>query len=290
MKKLIKVFIVTLIVISFSSLAFAKDRPHSPSSPKGKWKAAVDAGMLCAKVGSVKVALKGEKKTMKFAEREFGKTSKEVAINLRNIGMYYYRLDKHKKAEDYMLKAIRMFEELYDEKEPDLPMQYSLVAMLYEKIGNKDKELEYLEKTVSAYEGGIAHLPQEEKVSFMNSIMGSGPSEDYYNYVNEIVDIYLERGRADDSIAVLNNATFNGWPFLDEVQYIHLRDRLADGYIQVKDNDSAVIVLEDILTRSRQAGNAAQEDSATQKLKKVYLSMGMSEDDSAKKLQELAVQ
>ena len=113
----------------------------------------------------------GENKTgLKYLEKARATMSQtdnpQLASILQNIGIVYQKLD-NKQACEYLEQALILYERLYkDEDNSNTALCLYNLSFVYRKFGNKNKQLEYLKKSLEIYQR--LHHSNDTDMNYLN--------------------------------------------------------------------------------------------------------------------------
>ncbi|MDR1925316.1 MAG: tetratricopeptide repeat protein [Planctomycetaceae bacterium] len=91
-------------------------------------------------------------KILATQEKEFGKTSPEVAKTCSVVAVMYQLLKKNDKAAEYFLRTIRIREKTSGKNHPDTADAYRSFGTFYESTGELKKAMEFYTKSFSVWE------------------------------------------------------------------------------------------------------------------------------------------
>ncbi|MCP5108730.1 MAG: toll/interleukin-1 receptor domain-containing protein, partial [bacterium] len=96
-----------------------------------------------------------KKRYIIFAEtllRAIDKTDKSLAALSNNLSLRFRDLGSLKKALEFQLKALNIFEQVLDKNHPDLARSYNNLAEIYRTMGQPEKALEFQLKALNIFE------------------------------------------------------------------------------------------------------------------------------------------
>ena len=128
---------------------------------------AIRAGVLWKQVGLAANARRYEEQAVRRLE-ETMPGSRKLAIAYNNLGSTYGDLGDHRKALEYKLKALAIWEKVLPGDHPDLATSYNNVGNTYGALGNHNKDLEYQLKALAIWEKALPNDHPSLAASYNN--------------------------------------------------------------------------------------------------------------------------
>lgn len=137
-------------------------------------------------------ALENLNKSLAIREHLFGKESKMVSSVLNNLANIYEEHFKDtKKALEFYLRALSINEKSWG---VDVTTNYVNIANIYYKTGDYPKAIEYLNKTIAAYEKiRSGNIPDVNKIAYFSAIL------DVYQF---LIRVYVLAGQIDKAYEI----------------------------------------------------------------------------------------
>ena len=108
------------------------------------------------------------KKILDICITLYGENNSETATSYNNVGLSYGNLGDEKTALEYLLKALKIREEVLGEKHPDTATSYNNVGCSYSKLGDEKTALEYLLKALKIREEVLGEKHPDTAQSYNN--------------------------------------------------------------------------------------------------------------------------
>jgi len=127
-------------------------------------------GVAQLKMKNYEKSLSYFNKSLAIREQLFGKDSKDLAPVLNNIANIYYEYYKeNKKALEFYQRSIAISEKSWG---ADITITYQNIANIYSEMGEYDKAIEYLNKTIAVFEKVRAtNIPEIDKINYFSAIL-----------------------------------------------------------------------------------------------------------------------
>jgi tetratricopeptide (TPR) repeat protein len=112
--------------------------------------------------------------------------NEKLATLSNNLAEIYQKMGQSKKALNFQLKALKIFENILDKNHPDLANSYSNMSLIYRDIGQLEKALEYQLKALRINE----KLLEPEHPTFESSYNNLGSIYESLNNENKALEFY----------------------------------------------------------------------------------------------------